>query len=58
MQRFGEIAHDRDNVFHVKKRAQTAGKGDTHFGRAMYELNIDSFSTNSSFDKGLNERAH
>ncbi|KVO48889.1 hypothetical protein WT67_19310 [Burkholderia stagnalis] len=30
----------------------------THFGRAMYELNIDTFCANSSSAKGCVERAH
>jgi len=30
----------------------------THFGRAMYELNIDTFCANSSPAKGRVERAH
>jgi hypothetical protein len=49
---------DRASVFHVNRRAETAGKGVTHFGRAMYELNIDTFCANSSPAKGRVERAH
>ena len=43
---------DRASVFHVHKREETAGKGVTQFGRAMYELNVDTFCANSSPAKG------
>ncbi|WP_227792229.1 ISNCY family transposase [Burkholderia sp. BE17] len=36
----------------------TTGNRVTHFGRAMYELNIDTFCANSSPAKGRVERAH
>jgi hypothetical protein len=49
---------DKASVFYVKRRAETAGKGVTQFGRAMYELNIDTFCANSSPAKGRVERAH
>jgi transposase len=49
---------DKASVFYVKKRSETAGKGVTQFGRAMYELNIDTFCANSSPAKGRVERAH
>jgi transposase len=49
---------DRASVFYVHKREETAGKGVTQFGRAMYELNIDTFCANSSPAKGRVERAH
>ncbi|WP_042260455.1 ISNCY family transposase [Paraburkholderia heleia] len=49
---------DRASVFYVNRRAQTAGQGVTQFGRAMYELNIDTFCANSSPAKGRVERAH
>src|ERR1700756_2927391 len=49
---------DRASVFHVRNRASTAGQGVTQFGRAMYELNIDTFCANSSPAKGRVERAH
>ncbi|SAL87509.1 integrase catalytic subunit [Caballeronia arvi] len=45
-------------MFYVHKREETAGKGVTQFGRAMYELNIDTFCANSSPAKGRVERAH
>jgi hypothetical protein len=49
---------DRASVFYVHKREETAGKGVTQFGRAMYELNIDTFCANSSPAKGRVERTH
>ena len=46
---------DKASVF----RPTTKGAdGVTHFGRAMYELNIDAFCANSSPAKGRVERAH
>ncbi|PRH48418.1 ISNCY family transposase [Burkholderia multivorans] len=48
---------DKYSVF----RSPTAGKTGssvTQFGRAMYELNIDTFCANSSSAKGRVERAH
>ena len=46
---------DKASVF----RPTTKGAdGVTHFGRAMYELNIDTFCANSSPAKGRVERAH
>jgi transposase len=38
--------------------ANKDGNSVTHFGRAMYELNIDTFCANSSPAKGRVERAH
>jgi hypothetical protein len=49
---------DKASVFYVKNRSQTAGKGMTQFGRALYELNIDSFCANTSQAKGRVERAN
>lgn len=37
--------------------SETAGKGVTQFGRALYELNVDAFCANSSQAKGRVERA-
>ncbi|CAB3803916.1 ISNCY family transposase ISBcen27 [Paraburkholderia ultramafica] len=53
----GAFYSDKASVF----RKTTPGKKDnrvTHFGRAMYELNIDTFCANSSPAKGRVERAH
>ncbi|WP_238539575.1 ISNCY family transposase [Burkholderia sp. KJ006] len=49
---------DKASVFYVKKRSETAGKGVTQFGRALYELNIETFCANSSQAKGRVERAN
>ncbi|RDU94572.1 ISNCY family transposase [Trinickia dinghuensis] len=48
---------DKASVF---RKTAASGTGDsvTHFGRAMYELNIDTFCANSSPAKGRVERAH
>jgi hypothetical protein len=61
LERYGKpvaLYSDKASVFYVKKRSETAGKGVTQFGRAMYELNIDTFCANSSPAKGRVERAH
>ena len=48
---------DKYSVFR-KAGASKDGNSVTHFGRAMYELNIDTFCANSSPAKGRVERAH
>ncbi|QLB61161.1 ISNCY family transposase [Paraburkholderia caribensis] len=48
---------DRASVFRSPAAGRT-GRSVTHFGRAMYELNIDTFCANSSPAKGRVERAH
>ncbi|ALP66473.1 ISNCY family transposase [Paraburkholderia caribensis] len=48
---------DRASVFRSTCAGKT-GRSVTHFGRAMYELNIDTFCANSSSAKGRVERAH
>jgi transposase len=61
LERYGKpvaFYSDKASVFYVKKRSETTGKGVTQFGRAMYELNIDTFCANSSPAKGRVERAH
>jgi hypothetical protein len=53
----GAFYSDKASVF----RKTTTGKTEnrvTHFGRAMYELNIDTFCANSSQAKGRVERAN
>jgi len=57
--------HGKPSAFYSDKftvfRNATAGKtghSTTQFGRAMYELNIDTFCANSSPAKGRVERAH
>ena len=58
LERYGKpvaLYSDKASVF----RPTTKGEaGVTHFGRAMYELNIDTFCANSSSAKGRVERAH
>ncbi|QRR07004.1 ISNCY family transposase [Burkholderia sp. MS455] len=60
LERYGKpvaFYSDKYSVF----RSPTAGKTGssvTQFGRAMYELNIDTFCANSSLAKGRVERAH
>ena len=48
---------DKASVFRPT-HTQTGERGVTHFGRAMYELNIDTWCANSSSAKGRVERAH
>ncbi|NLP65092.1 ISNCY family transposase [Paraburkholderia sacchari] len=48
---------DKASVFRSPTAGKT-GRSVTHFGRAMYELNIDTFCANSSSAKGRVERAH
>ena len=49
---------DKASVFRSAQYATNGGKGVTHFGRAMFELNIDTWCANSSSAKGRVERAH
>ncbi len=53
----GALYSDKASVFRSVKAHET-GRSVTHFGRAMYELNIDIFCANSSSAKGRVERAH
>jgi hypothetical protein len=53
----GAFYSDKTSVFRSGKAHET-GRSVTHFGRAMYELNIDTFCANSSSAKGRVERAH
>jgi len=48
---------DRASVFSANQKS-TADKGITQFGRALYELNVDTFCANSSQAKGRVERAN
>ena len=57
LERYGKpvaFYSDKASVFRPTK----GEAGVTHFGRAMYELNIDTFCANSSPAKGRVERAH
>ena len=49
---------DKASVFRVNKAGATGGDGHTQFGRAMFELNIESICANSSQAKGRVERAN
>jgi transposase len=53
----GAFYSDKYSVFRSTE-AQRTGRSVTPFGRAMYELNIDTFCANSSQAKGRVERAH
>ena len=53
----GAFYSDKASVFRSGKAHET-GNSVTHFGRAMFELNIDTFCANSSSAKGRVERAH
>jgi len=53
----GAFYSDKASVFRSTAAGKT-GSSVTHFGRAMYELNIDTFCANSSSAKGRVERAH
>jgi transposase len=49
---------DQASVFRCNNKHATSGDGYTQFGRALYELNIDSICANSSQAKGRVERAN
>lgn len=49
---------DQYSVFRVNNKNATTGDGHTQFGRALYELNIESICANSSQAKGRVERAN
>lgn len=49
---------DQYSVFRVNNKHATAGDGHTQFGRALFELNIESICANSSQAKGRVERAN
>jgi len=49
---------DQYSVFRVNNKSATTGDGHTQFGRALYELNIESICANSSQAKGRVERAN
>jgi len=60
LERYGKpvaFYSDKASVFR-STHTQTGERGVTHFGRAMYELNIDTWCANSSSAKGRVERAH
>jgi len=47
---------DKSSVFRINARGATAGRDYTQFGRALYELNIESICANTSQAKGRVER--
>lgn len=49
---------DQASVFRCNAKHATSGDGHTQFGRALYELNIESICANSSQAKGRVERAN
>jgi transposase len=49
---------DQYSVFRCNNKHATGGDGHTQFGRALYELNIESICANSSQAKGRVERAN
>ena len=49
---------DKASVFRNNKQQAKGGAGHTQFGRALYELNIESICANSSQAKGRVERAN
>lgn len=60
LERYGKpmaFYSDKASVFRSVVAHQT-GRSVTHFGRAMFELNIDTLCANSSPAKGRVERAH
>jgi transposase len=49
---------DKASVFSCNSHSTTPGKGVTQYGRALYELNVDTLCANSSQAKGRVERAN
>lgn len=49
---------DKASVFRINNKHATGGDGYTQFGRAMYELNIQTICAETSSAKGRVERAH
>jgi hypothetical protein len=61
LERYGKplaFYSDKAGVFRVNARDAAGGPGHTQFGRALYELNIDSFCANTAPAKGRIERAN
>lgn len=61
LERYGKpqaFYSDQASVFRCNKKQATGGDGHTQFGRALYELNIESICANSSQAKGRVERAN
>jgi hypothetical protein len=49
---------DKASVFRINNKNATGRNGYTQFGRAMYDLNIQTICANTSSAKGRVERAH
>ncbi|MBK4737366.1 ISNCY family transposase [Noviherbaspirillum pedocola] len=49
---------DKAGIFRVNQKQTAGGRGYTQFGRALYELNIESLCANTSQAKGRVERAN
>lgn len=49
---------DKASIFRVNKKDAAGGRGHTHFGRALYDLNIEGICANTSQAKGRVERTH
>lgn len=49
---------DQASVFRVNNKHATGGDGHTQYGRALFELNVESICANSSQAKGRVERAN
>lgn len=49
---------DKASVFRINNKNATGGDGDTQFGRAMHELNIQTICAETSAAKVRVERAH
>jgi transposase len=61
LERYGKpvaLYSDKATIFRVNRISTDFGRSVTQFGRAMYELNIDSWCANSSQAKGRVERAN
>ncbi|HTJ92396.1 MAG TPA: ISNCY family transposase, partial [Pararobbsia sp.] len=62
LERYGKpvaFYSDKASVFALRRPPSTAGRmGVTQYGRALYELNIETWCANSSPAKGRVERAH
>lgn len=61
LQRYGKpmaLYSDKASVFRPTRESEMYGQATTQFGRALFELNVDTFCANSSQAKGRVERAN
>jgi hypothetical protein len=49
---------DKAGIFRVNKKDATGGRGHTHFGRALFDLNIEGICASTGQAKGRVERTH